>query len=198
MQGNQGRGCVESTISKYLSRVFTYHRECGLPQPVVDCDKLRIERLFRGIERLGAQPRHRRRAITAEIILRMLAAPCCDPTRLESASRRFYLVLAFFALLRRGDVFAATAASFDPRLDLCVGDFRLDRDQDGATLVVNLKCCKGDRAARGQDVVLGERNGSTAAHADTAAVCPAKQVHDSSQGRPRVSLHGTSSCVGVN
>jgi hypothetical protein len=155
VQGNKGRGCVESTISKYLSRVYTFHRECGIPHPLADCDKLRIERLLRGIERLGAQPLHRRRAITAEIILRMLAARCCDPSRLESATLRFCLVLGFFALFRRGDMFAATAAAFNPVLDLCVGDFRLDRDGDDAALVVNLKCCKGDRAARGQDVVLG-------------------------------------------
>ncbi len=38
---------------------------------------------------------HRRRAITVEVILRMLGARCCDPARLESATLRFCLVLDF-------------------------------------------------------------------------------------------------------
>jgi hypothetical protein len=153
--GNRGRGCIASTISGYMSRVYTFHREHGWPHPLLGCDVLRLTRTITGIERLGSQSEHARLALTAEIILELLASPSCDPNRAESAALRLSLVLGFYAMFRRGDMLSDTAASFDPRFDLCVGDLVVDTHEDEEALVVDLKCCKNDRAAVGQQVVIG-------------------------------------------
>jgi hypothetical protein len=86
--GNRWRGLVAATIRKYLSHVYTFHREWGGPHALHGCDLLPLERTRTGIDRLGTQPAHRRRAMTGKILLELLAADACSPHRPESAALR--------------------------------------------------------------------------------------------------------------
>ena len=153
--GNKGRGLSGTTIRGYLSRMYSYHREVGLAHPLTGCDDFPVQRALRGIDCLGSQPAHRRMPITAEMILLMLLTTACSVDSAESAMLRCAIVLAFFALFRRSDMFPATSGAFNPEFDMCVGDLAWEYIDGVRHLVITLKYSKGDRAGAGDQIVLG-------------------------------------------
>ena len=153
--GNKGRGLCGTTVRGYLSRVYSYHQEVGLSHPMAGCDDFPVQRALRGIDCLGSQPARRRLPITAEMILRMLLTWACSALAAESAALRCAIVLAFFALFRRSDMFPATPGAFDPEFDMCVGDVSWEYIDGVRHLIITLKYSKVDRAGAGDQIVLG-------------------------------------------
>ena len=93
--------CGSSTLASMVSAVAYDHRVCGLPDPTAD---FRVKQLLAGARRLRAG-QDRRLALSLEDITRLcthLQSVGCSPV--ERAAYRALIPLAFFLLLRPGEV----------------------------------------------------------------------------------------------
>jgi len=141
------------TIKVYLSAVRSWHVDNGYGDPTIG--RLQLERVVRGAQRIGSQPRQVRLPLTIEILRRIWAVEVDQGW--DDVMFRAAISLGFFGFLRLGELTLPTATTpFDPRVHATVGDLTFGQHaQAGPFVAFRIKVSKTDPFRQGSTVHLG-------------------------------------------
>ena len=110
-----------SSVRQYLNVVGLLHKECGLPNPLLN--NYRLLMTLRGVRRVLGDTVCRKEPITPVLLFRLLRG--LDVTNPRHAAVWAAALLMFFGLLRRSNVIPPSGALFDPQCHLKRDDLSL-------------------------------------------------------------------------
>ena len=150
-------GVKYQSIKSYLSALRFLQISAGLPEPYVSSSWPRLEYVLKGIKKpLGTEQGIKPRLpITPDILRRIHTAwqpraQDADITMLWAA-----FCLGFFGFLRAGEFTITNDNSFDPHVNLSVGDIAIDSHLKPSLMRITLKASKTDPFRHGVQIFIG-------------------------------------------
>ena len=139
-----------------MAGVRPLHVEQGFPNPLDN--RLRLERVLRGIKRTQGSEKRDRRPITI-VVLRKLDQQLLL-TRYDDSMFWAACCLGFFGFLRSGEFTITSSTSYNHDLHLSVDEIHVDRTKSQKYMLVNIKASKTDQFRKGFTLRLAT-SGST-------------------------------------
>lgn len=145
-----------NSIKVYLAGVRSLHIEQGFSNPLEN--RLRLERVIRGIKRLQGSDKRDRHPVTINVLRKFERQ--ITHTRYDDSMFWAACCLGFFGFLRSGEFTVASHTSFNHDLHLSIDDIQVDRRHSPNFMLVNIKASKTEQFRKGVTLRLA-RSGSS-------------------------------------